>query len=345
MKILMTGMTPRTIGSKKLLYSFMSNCSVIKTTLELAGHTVEQRAVSLEEKNVGDNYDVALVGLSVPQSLSSRYVFGALWTAEQFGIERVRFYVDDWLLHQFISQLESGLREPEKRYYSLPNRMDHELAKSKTDIWVKWFTHLAKEPYNLLLPCFTWSKPRHMLPRMEHVTPVIFDPTPLAFVDSEILCGEKCEVKLQPAKPEDRARTWTLATLRDLTYWYEKQTFGWPVQLYGNKRLNQEVVTERQLLDIYCKSWGVLGAPYAAVSSGCGWRVRYIHSAITESVLVVDPEEGRTAGPCYNLNRKALEKATTEQLADIAGRQRKHLIEKSWKMDELVSNMDAFIRG
>jgi hypothetical protein len=345
MKILMTGFTPRAVGSTKLLYEYMSNTSVIVKTLRAAGHEVDQRIVDVDDTTLANKYDVALVGLAVPQSLSSRFWFGAAWACEQFGVERTRFYVDDWLLHQFQSQLESGLRNPDKRFYSLPQRHCYEAAKAHTDIWVKWFKHWSTGKYELLIPAFPWARPRILLPKLPNVTPVIFDPTPLAFTDPEVLCGSKTWPVIDRAAPEDRKKQWVLAAMRDVAAWHDKQRFEWPIVKYGNKRQGEPVVTESELLKVYAQNWGVLGAPYPTVTAGGGWRARYIHAALCHNILFLDPEEGRTAGPPYDLFRTVVEKASTEQLYEIAEKQRVHLTEKTWTLAQLREGLDNYIRG
>lgn len=347
MKILVTGFTPRQVGSTRLLYNYMSNCSVIIKTLRAAGHEVDQRVVDVDEQGLPDRYDVALIGIAVPQSLSSRYWFGAMWAAEQFGPERTRFYMDDWLAHQLQSQFESGLREPEKRFYSLDNRHGYELAKRHTDIWVKWFKFLSRSQYQLLLPCFGWAKPRLLLPRLDNVQPVIFDPTPLALTDPEVFWGSQSSMNLVvPAPMADRRRSWTLAAMRDVKGWFAKQRFDWPVELYGNKRQGQPVLDEEELVRrIYTTTVGVIGAPYEAVKAGGGWRARYVHAAVSGAVLFLDPDEGRCAGKPYDLYRSVVEGATSEQLTGIAEAQAAHLRNNTWSLERLTTELDAYVRG
>lgn len=346
MKVLFTGYTPRGVGSTKLLYSYMSNTSVIIKTLRAAGHEVDQRTVDVDDVSIADQYDVAMVSLAVPQSLSSRFQFGAMWTAEQFGPERTRFVVDDWLLHQFASQLKSGLREPEKRYYSLPQRHCYEAAKKHTALWVKWNTFFLKGHYKLLLPAFPWAVTSRMLPELSNVQGVIFDPTPLALVDPEVFCGDKDWPDLTPIDQNLRERAWTLAAMREVKPWLDKQAFEWPVKGYGNKRQDQEVLTEKTLIqDIYRQRWGILGAPYPVVTGGGGWRARYVHAALTRSILFLDPDEAKVAGAPYQLFRTIVEKASTDQLVDIAEQQRYHLLNNTWTLDHLTSALDAYVRG
>jgi hypothetical protein len=337
MRILMTGFTPRGVGSTKLLYEYMSNTAVIKKVLEMAGHEIDHRIVDVDEPDLPQKYDVAMVAVAVPQSLSSRYVYGALWAAEQFGVERTRLFVDDWLLHQFQSQLESGLKNPEKRFYSLDNRHCFKAAQKYTDTWIKWFKFLSRSRYNLLLPCFGgWARPRRLLPRLDNVQPIIFDPTPLAWTDPEVFWGVKDDhTKLQPKPMSERKREWVLAAMRDVSHWYKDQSFSWPVRQFGNKRQKHEIVTEREL---------VIGAPYELVSGGGGWRARYIHAAYTNSILFLDPEEGKAAGEPYNLFRSIVEKSSNDELEAIALRQREHLLKNTWSLDELVSNLDTYVR-
>lgn len=345
MKILMTGFTPRGVGSTRLLYSYMSNTSVILKTLRAAGHTIDHRTVDVDDHEIAKQYDVALIALAVPQSLSSRFVFGALWAAEMFQ-ERARFFVDDWLLHQFASQLESALREPEKRFYSLDNRHCYEAAKKHTDIWCKWYKKLLREKTRLLIPAFPWAKPRILLPKLPNIDPVIFDPTPLAFTDSEVFWGSTTSMSvITPAPMADRRKQWVLAAMRDVAPWLKNNRFDWPIEKYGNKRQGEPILTEEELVrKVYTTSVGIIGAPYPVVTAGGGWRARYIHSAMTRSILFLDPQEGATAGQPYNLFRSVVEKASDDQLTDIAEAQREHLMRSAWSLTDLRDQLENYVR-
>jgi len=323
----------------------MSNTSVITKVLRQLGHEIDHRIVDVEEQGLPQKYDIALVGLAIPQSLSSRYVYGALWTVSQFGADRVKFYVDDWLLHQMQSQLQSGLKNPQKRFYSLSNRHGFEAAKKYTEVWIEWFKFLASSKYKLLIPAFPWAKIHKLLPKLPNVTGVIFDPTPLALVDPEVLCGSSQPVNLTCVSSEQRERKWILAAMRDVSPWIDRQQFSWPVERYGNKRIGQPIVTERELLDKYCQAWGVMGAPYEAVMDGGGWRARYVHSAVTDSILFLDPQEARTAGRPYDVYRSIVENATVAQLEETAAKQKKYLLDSTWSLDQLISNLNAYVCG
>lgn len=340
----MTGFTPRGVGSTRLLYSYMSNTSVITKTLRAAGHEIDHRIVDVDEP-LKDKYDIAMIALAVPQSLSSRFVYGALWAAEEFG-PRARFFVDDWLLHQFRSQLESGIRDPEKRFYSLDNRHCYEAAKKHTDLWLKWFKFLGRGSYELLLPTFAWASPRRLLPKLDGVKPVTFDPTPLALTDPEVFWGDKADFGHIMGEPmANRDRAWVLAAMRDISPWLKKQVFDWPIKRYGNKRQQEEILTEKDLItNVYTKNVGIIGAPYDAVKAGGGWRARYIHAAVTNSILFLDADEGRAAGPPYDLMRSIVEKASIDQLCDIADRQKAWLYEKSWSLDQLTTALENYVR-
>lgn len=345
MKILMTGFTPRGVGSTKLLYSYMSNTDVILKTLRAAGHTIDHRVVDVDDTEIAKQYDVALIALAVPQSLSSRFSFGALWAAEQFQ-ERARFFVDDWLLHQFASQLESALRDPEKRLYSLDNRHCYEAAKKHTATWIKWYKKFLREKTQLLIPAFPWAKPRILLPKLPNIEPVIFDPTPLALTDPKVFWGDETSMDtIVPAPMSDRRKVWVLAAMRDVSAWLKANRFDWPVEKYGNKRQGEMILNERNLVQgIYTTAVGVIGAPYPVVTAGGGWRARYIHAAVTRSILFLDPQEGRTAGKPYDLYRTVVESASDQQLTDIAEAQREHLLSNTWNLDQLREGLENYIK-
>jgi hypothetical protein len=345
MKILMTGFTPRAVGSSRLLYTYMSNTSVIQKGLIASGHEVDRRVVSLDETDLATRYDVAFIGVAVPQSLSSRFWFSALWAAEQFGPGRTRFFVDDWLLFQFKNQLESGLRNPVGRFYALQQRWCYEQAKAYTPTWCKWCRFLAYESYKLLIPAFPWVNMPRLLSNSTNVTGVIFDPTPMAFIDPEILYGETVPVKLPEIAPEQRQRVWILAAFRDITWWLERTKFNWPVIKYGNKRLDEEILTERQLLNSYARHWGIIAAPYPAVDGAGGWRARYVHAALTNSILSLSPADGKVAGGPYDIHQNTVERMSTEELIALALAQREYLQKNTWSLDELIQKLDAYARG
>jgi hypothetical protein len=346
MKILMTGYTPRGVGSTRLLYSYMSNTSVIIKALQAAGHTVDHRIVDVDDETIAQQYDVAFIGLALPASLSSRFGFGALWTLEKFGLARTRFFVDDWLLHQLQSQYQSILRDPGKRLFSLPQRHCYEAAKLHQELWVKWYKFLSRDKYKLLIPAFPWAKPRILLPDLPNIEPVIFDPTPLALLDPEVFCGTR-EWPQIPALPMmAREKKWVLAAMRDVKPWMVKQRFEWPVLKYGNKREGEEVLEEKALIQsVYPTNVGIIGAPYPKVTAGGGWRARYVHAAMTRSVLFLDPDEGRTAGQPYNLFRTVVEKASNDQLTEIAELQRSWLLAKTWTSEQLYASVDDYAQG
>lgn len=345
----MTGFTPRATGSERLLYSLMSNLDVLKAALIQAGHTVDHRTVHVGETGLAEQYDRAIIAIAVPQSLSSRYLFGAMWTMNQFPINRIRFTVDDWLLGQLESQLSSGLREPEKRLYRLDNRWDLELAKPHTEIWKKWFCFMRDESYKLLLPAFPWAKTSKMTPKLK-CQGVIYDPTPMALTNPKAMCGASEPVVIPEVAAADRERKWTLAAMRDVKSWLDtktkKQPFTWPLEQVGNKRQGQPVLKEVDLLTkVYPYRWGIVGAPYGAgVAGGGGWRARYIHSALTNSILLLDSEEGTAAGGPYYQFSKKIEDMSTDQLFDTAAAQKAHLLAKTWSQDELVTNLDTFVK-
>ena len=349
MRILFTGFTPRGIGSDRLLYSYMSNIDVMKLALEKAGHEIDHRPVHVDETGLADRYDILMVAIAIPQSLSSRYLFGAMWAMEQFPVNRIRFTVDDWLLHQMESQLTSGLKDPQTRLYRLDNRFDRELALEKTDVWTKWFKFLRDEQYKLLLPAFPWARTEKLTPKLR-CRGVIFDPSPAAFSDPKSMCGSEYPVEIPMVDPKDRERKWTLAAMRDVKPWLDtktkKQPFTWPLEQVGNKRQGQPVLEEVDLLTkVYPYRWGIVGAPYGAgVAAGGGWRARYIHAALTHSILLLDAEEGMAAGLPYYLFSKKVEDMSTDELQATAIKQATYLREKTWSMDQLVTNLDTFVK-
>lgn len=94
MKVLMTGMSARSVGSTKVRYDFVALSDLLHSALEELGHQVDRRVVSTDPRDTLDEYDRVLILVNWVSSLSSMHVHEAGLAMSRAG-ERTLYYVDD----------------------------------------------------------------------------------------------------------------------------------------------------------------------------------------------------------------------------------------------------------
>lgn len=375
MKILFTGFTSRTIGSDRNVYDYMCNVDVLRRTLELAGHEVDQRPVSITEKDVASRYDCALVGIAAMQGLSSRYKLSGLWTLAQFGERAGIFPSDgkniyifpgsvrtcltgnhgvetplDYMLgalqkdrNNVIEAEEGGLHDPENGY---------------RDIWretLEALPHDEKSPksrWKVLIPTHSWGKARVYERHMGN-TVTIWDPTnvaiPMQFHPDTLAPDGRLIDVHEALNASSRKREWILSSLQDQSGWLKKMNPKWPVVVIGNKRSARDgkgldYVPEQELIEnYYTKYWGHLAFGYP-LGDGGWWRMRYIHAAMAGIVTIPGELDAMSMPPAYKHSRSLVETYSDERLQKIAAEQYLQLRESAWPTEQTVAVVDGFVR-
>lgn len=370
MRILFTGFTSRTIGSDRNQYDYMCNVDVLRRALELAGHTVDQRAVDIEtDPVIEEDYDCALIGTAAVQGLSSRYKIGALWALGRFGKRAAIFPSDGknvWvfpgsvrtcltgshgdrtpLQYFFRGQLENeqfvGAEFAETNYSAFFQDILERLPHSETNPKCDW---------PVLIPTHSWGNPtiyqRHFGGPVQ-----TWDPTnialPMQFHPGELaLDGRLPDV--HTALNKERKRQWILATLQAQDGWVKKMKPSWPVLTIGNKRKARAgegdgYIPERQLItEYYTKYWGMLAFGYPLAEGGW-WRMRYVHAALAGIVTCCDEADARRMPPSYQHSRIMLERWSDEKLEQVAQNQHTELMEAATSVDQTVATVDGFVRA
>lgn len=340
MRVLVTGLTGRMVGSDRLLYDYATSIHALLAALKELGHEVTQQNVCLGSRPEQD-YDAVLVGLAPFNSLSSRHVFGVLHTVN--CTRRVGFFADDWSVVNMATSMDSILRDPRKRLFRLDNRTQRDAAlEFPLEYWAAGLKRIRRgahdegqtDRYKLLAPLFPWGDPQALLPDMGFEV-VGWDP-------SNVLWPEGSTASV--AQPAERERRWILATLQDHSPWVEKQKLGWPVDWLGNKRRGTPFVTEGQVCATYARTWGVLSPQYPREDKAGWWRMRYLHARDAGAVLYGGLGTGRNIGSAYIMGPTDIESANDAQLAVLAEGQRNVLKEKLWSNDRALQAVDDFVK-
>lgn len=374
MKILFTGFTSRTVGSDRNVYDYMSNVFVLQRALELAGHTVDARPVSLlEDPCVEEDYDCAVVGIAACQGLSSRFKLGAMWALHKFGDRAGIFPSDGKNIYVFPSSVRTCLtgdhfdkvqgRAITPLEYFLGdlqqeknNVVDTEIGHRMKAVWqdvLEQLPHTEVKPacrWPMLVPTHSWGNgavyARHFGAKV-----TTWDPTNVAI---PMQFGDRLDAYFDGrylwARETTRERAWIVSSLQDQSGWLKKQGCKWPVVTIGNKRAARDgkgvdYVPEETLIKTYYRNyWGHLAFGYPLAEGGW-WRMRYIHAALAGIVTCCDEADARRMPDAYRHSRAMLERWSDEKLAEIALNQHLQLMDSAWTSDQAVAAVDGFVQG
>lgn len=377
MKILFTGFTSRTVGSDRNVYDYLSNVFVLQRALELAGHTVDARQVSLvSDPCIEEEYDCAIVGIAACQGLSSRFKLGAMWALHKFGDRAGIFPSDGKNIYIFPSSVRTCLTgehfDKVKGQAMSPleyflgdlqqeknNVVDTEIGHSMLDVWqsvLEQLPHTDEKPscrWPMLVPTHSWGN-GSVYARHFGAKTTTWDPTnvaiPMQFKPEEFDrsgrigghdCGHCCV--------DTRERAWVVSSLQDQSGWLKKQKCKWPVMTIGNKRAARDgkgadYMPERELINTYYrKYWGHLAFGYPLADGGW-WRMRYIHAALAGIVTCCDEADARKMPEDYKHSRIMLERFSDEKLTEVAYNQHLQLMDSAWTSDRAVAQVDTFVK-
>lgn len=367
MRVLITGCTPRHVGSKKLLMQYMHGSHVLEAALRAAGHEPDVRAVSVTETTLCDDYDCALVGIAPPLTFVSTGLLGALHTVRSLG-PRAALWCDDWSVENFRHHSTTVMRNPSKYLWGRFKRPGErellglselgyqELCENKARVvddeisrpFVETLRELVQGDRRPLLAWFHgWGDPERWRAAVKLKAPVVrWDPTKFIWTRPHLAVGAK-EGEFDyptPLQPTDRARSWVSASLQDVSRWTAKAGLGWPVLRLGNRKQGNPVVKEREVLAAYGRHWGVLCPSYNKAPGTGWWRARYLHSAKMGCVLHSSPgEEGFHPG--YGAPAGDLESAPDSRLEEIAGEQRSTLLKESDGEDCTLVRLEGLLQS
>jgi hypothetical protein len=310
MRVLATGVTKQQCGGGTSV-DYEPVAALLVKALRAAGHGVDHRVVGAAERL--DGYDAVLVGLVPFFSIASHHLYPALHVlseARRTG-RPIVLYVDDWGFSQLIANLGTHLRQPHqltKEFFK--GRLNRDWALSHEAELMEVVRWLGEDPWPpLLVPTFRWGnheKLGNLLPNAHDVTYV--DPSRFARSYDVVATAV-----------EERDRQWVLGTVSNQLEWVESLNLAWPLNHLGTRTSRApRKMPERDLVQLYADSWGVLSPPYRKILGTGWWRNRFVYAARTRSVLLCDPGEAAQLGEPYLLTPDVVEKQPTTALRDLA---------------------------
>lgn len=324
MRILMSGMSTRTVGSSRLKIDYLNFNPLLKLALEALGHEVDQRKLTYGEDLSG--YDAGFLHVSPLDKLVCQNVPEVCYALSEMG-PRAIIFCEDWVSTELRSSWNSRLAHWDawlrwKGYQDLPPTTLHRMSSVLKRV-------IGPDcPWPVIANFYGWGDATQFFAKNFDTKRVaIIDPSSMALVPEFKLPGEK-------------QRRWVLATLQKHDAWTDRQGFTWPVVKLGNVREGQPVLQERDVVQLYADSWGVLAPRYEVQ----GWfRPRFLLAAATGSVLFCDSLEGARLGEAYTKSRDSIERASVTEMASLARDQATLLATKVWSRDRLLSELTALL--
>lgn len=337
MKILCTGMTARMVGSTKIRGDYLTFSTVLVDALRTLGHDVEIR--NTEPGESFDQYDRVFAGIALLSSLGSRHAWRVAKVME-LTAPRCILYCDDWSIEGAAYDWNRKLNVEWDKYLKLRTDVNA-LSPANKELMNDVLNSVLDEklygrtvrPWKLLAPMFPWGDHSKILGQRSYKLNVelhAVDPSPVLEVQTVI-------------RASTREKAWVSATLQNHDVWLKSLRLKWPITELGNKRKDQVVVTEGEVLNAYANNWGVLCPKYANPGSGW-WRARFNYSAALGSILHCDPRDGECIGPSYLKTPFQIERMDDLELTRLAGGQTTEFYSKIWTRAQFYGTLAELLR-
>jgi hypothetical protein len=327
MKILMTGMSTRTVGSNRLKLDYLNFNPLLKKALELMGHSVDQRRITYEEDLTG--YDVAFVHINPLDKIVCQNVPEVCHVLDQLR-DRTIIFLEDWISCELKRSWEHVLYTRWEKWKAWKGYTDWDKDKDAFTYRILKEVVGSNCPWPIIANYYGWGDAtRFFKDNFATDRCMVIDPSSMAVVPTFISKGV-------------RDRTWVLATLQKHDGWTSRQGFTWPIEQYGNERQGHPSLPESEVTQRYADCWGVLAPRYPVV----GWfRPRFLLAAATGAVLFCDPSEGKHLGPAYCVPRAQIEGGDEKFLRLIAQGQKECFQGKIWGREQLTDTLSALLEG
>jgi hypothetical protein len=335
-KILMTGYTAQHTGSTRTLVKYGAVADLFADILRAGGCEVEHRRAVPDEDISG--YDLIICGQIALGALGATYAYGALDVvarARQNGCG-LMFYIDDWQVHHLLTSLRTISKDSNRlvRESLGTARSDLPWAREHVDRIFPVAEALLNRPWPItLVPKFTWGDGLKVTKGLDSREWVWTDLSPFAE-----------EFNTPIPSDDERQEQWILGVLSDQRKWVEKMKLSWPVEYIGSRKSKaDQKLSERELVELYAQSWGVLSPKYQHAGSGW-WRNRFVYTARTRSIMLADPAEVAPLGGPYIVKASEVESLNKSQLRELADAQAKTFFDSQASKEQVIDTVMSAVR-
>lgn len=334
MKILMTGMTRRqaNLVSSSSKQDYLTAPIIFYNILKkIEGVKVDWRPITYGEDLKA--YDIVLIGLATPNSLSNIFLFQSLWATNYPHL----FFVDDFQVKGCFSRLDSYNIFRDFTFGRQKLNVDERknLMRIPTRVRIEKLAKNILNASHLLAPMFEWGQ--HSL---------LLEGTPIMEGGLEFIDPSPFVTNINDVNMSKKERKWICPALYDYSDKLTRWNITWPVDYYHKKNYISEHELEKECVTAY----GILSPKYSHAGSGW-WRNRFNMAINTRSLLIAHQDEVKGLGKMYDTlrNLRQIENASTKQLNALVEGQRheffKNMESKKYniqKMEGIVS--DAIMR-
>ena len=327
MKVLLTGMTRRQANhvSTRSKQDYLSAPIIFYNIIkQIKNVKIDWRPIVYGEDL--SSYDLILIGLSAPNSLSNIFLFQSIWATQYPHL----FFVDDFKVKGAFGGLDV---DNLFRNFTF----DRQKLNAEERVGLKRISNMKRiiqlsdnitEAESLLAPMFEWGD--HSL--LVEGTPIkkknlyYIDPSPfITFMRNE---------------HRDKERKWICPALYDYEDKLKRWKLTWPVEYYHKKNY----ISESMLAKRCEKAYGILSPKYSHAGSGW-WRNRFNMAINTNSLLIAHHDEVADLGSHYALleNIEDVENASNKTLRKMICDQRNVFFDLMRTKKHNIQKMESII--
>lgn len=298
MKTLLTGMTTLQSNGYKYgpKYDYISFTHLLYEMLHELQYDVEWRPFQIGDEH---RFDLILCGLSNMRSRICGDAYSILYAIEE---AKMLCYVDDWQISGIFkfnveTLFDDFMMSNNKLNVYKENKLQHIIQYGLNKL-------LFTTSYNILIPKFNFGDINKLILGTTLYTSQLkcVDPSPFA---------EELQIEI----PDVKEKRWVCASLRDRRNNY--YGYKWPIDFYFNRKY----ITENELVtNVYPKNWGIISPSYYHAGSGW-WRMRFLHSIWSKSILCASDDEVKDLGNSYMFNIDEVENYSNIKLKELVKNQ------------------------
>lgn len=297
--LLLTGSTPMQVGSQRTQMKIITAMAAWREALTDLGYAVDWRVVQPGEDL--SNYQFVVAALNKPVSIASHWFYGALWSLSTHP--RAIAVMDDWQTTEFMPGVRTCAKTVKRAF-----RIFQHVPEQYRQRLYEMLLRLRDEPWSwqTIVPVFEGGN----LDLLELTYGPLIGIDPTSYVQR------------YPAVHSPKERQWVQASL----LLKDPPMTTWPVAYFGNAgrarggvgktdRPAQLRLVETELMQEYCRSWGVFSPAHNHSGSGW-WRVRYLMAADAGCILSANSQEAACLGEPYTRAAGPAGAAAVERLSD-----------------------------
>lgn len=336
MRILMSGMTKMQANHVRRR-NYNTSIRALHAALVAAKHDVEWRPLVYQEQELGEKYDVIILGLGTISEFSCTALYETLWASQY---DNVLYLVNDWKANATIKLLRDGDLFRDFVLRNNTARVEQEIIREDRKQLEKLREKMFRREDNIIGPFFDWGDRDIILEDTPFTS--IFEFNPTAFY-----LKEWGKVKI----PARKKKQWVYGALADYSKWHQRLGAKWPIVAHNKKTF----VPETELMEEYAASHGIIFPRYKASGSGW-WRARFCHAILAKCYIYCDESEVRDivteSGVVAHDQKLAfprlelphVETLKPKVIQELAAVQHKAILDRTPKWSHVVESVHAIIQ-